>query len=1005
MARIQVLSKKEQKQLFGVPNLNREQRSFYFKLSSSIEEELVNFYDDSNKMLFILLLGYFRVSHIFFKLSDFSKSDILYVKKLYHLNFDENNIVSAFRTEQRYRILIRKYLGIETYAQKHKSLLEEEALNLVNNFLHRKKILYALIELAKILKIELPSYTEFSNIISVALTQQKNQMLEKLKVYQNDERLKLLDEFIEKNEAYKSRYNVMFFRRLEHATTQRKMLDSLSKYQLIKSKFYQLQPIINDLGITPKVAQYYATWVEKSKISQVTQKGFLDIYFSLLCFVYHQFLIRSDNLIDRLLLIVQSAKNSSLRFQKESAYTKSTEKDSVIELLENSNLSIINDIHLIVNHSTLSPSDKVRRVQQVLEDKTLKLQEIIHQKEKVNNAQDKYLFIEQKSISLQGKLSKLISEVVFDNQCSEFDLIEAIEYLKLIDGKITKLSPKAFLEEAEQKLIFEEDKFRVSLYKVLFFFAISDGIKSGKLNLKYSYRYKNFDSYLIDREQWDNDKSHLIENHKMNAIKEAKTVLESLEERLDKRYQKTNIRINQELNTNFNFTDKSFILKTPKVEKESEESISKYFPKESYLSVLEILNIIHKQSSFLEVFSHFNKAHQENISLDLLIAAIVGYGCNINVSKMGKISKGINQNRLDNAKIWYFTEENTKEANDKIVEFMNEFDIVKLLRAKKEINHTSSDGQKFNMNPSIDSTNAGYSFKYFGIQKGVSVYTFIDESHRLFYSTVINATERESGYVIDGLMHNDVVQSDIHSTDTHGYSEVIFALTHLLGFSFAPRIKNFKEQQLYAFQTPKVYQELGYKIVPKKRIKTKLILENWDEILRFVATIKSKKTTASQLLKRLTSYSKHHKLYTALKEFGKIIKSDFLLTYIDDLELRQRIEKQLNKVENSNKFSKAIFFGNNSEFQVSTQEEQNIANNCKRLIQNSIICWNYLYMTKKLKEAKDELEREAIIETIQNSSIVHWSHINFYGEYDFTHLNECDDSEFSGLKDFRLSFN
>jgi len=55
------------------------------------------------------------------------------------------------------------------------------------------------------------------------------------------------------------------------------------------------------------------------------------------------------------------------------------------------------------------------------------------------------------------------------------------------------------------------------------------------------------------------------------------------------------------------------------------------------------------------------------------------------------------------------------------------------------------------------------------------------------------------------LMHNDVIQSDIHSTDTHGYSEVIFALTHLLGFSFAPRIKNFKEQQLYAFQTPKIY--------------------------------------------------------------------------------------------------------------------------------------------------------------------------------------------------------
>ena len=48
-------------------------------------------------------------------------------------------------------------------------------------------------------------------------------------------------------------------------------------------------------------------------------------------------------------------------------------------------------------------------------------------------------------------------------------------------------------------------------------------------------------------------------------------------------------------------------------------------------------------------------------------------------------------------------------------------------------------------------------------------------------------------------MHNDVVKSDIHSTDTHGYSEAIFAVTHLLGFTFAPRIKNLKKQRLAAF--------------------------------------------------------------------------------------------------------------------------------------------------------------------------------------------------------------
>lgn len=36
------------------------------------------------------------------------------------------------------------------------------------------------------------------------------------------------------------------------------------------------------------------------------------------------------------------------------------------------------------------------------------------------------------------------------------------------------------------------------------------------------------------------------------------------------------------------------------------------------------------------------------------------------------------------------------------------------------------------------------------------------------------------------------------------------------------------------------------------------------------------------------------------------IGTTFILTYFDDVKLRQRIEKQLNKVELSNKFSKAV---------------------------------------------------------------------------------------------------
>jgi TnpA family transposase len=225
------------------------------------------------------------------------------------------------------------------------------------------------------------------------------------------------------------------------------------------------------------------------------------------------------------------------------------------------------------------------------------------------------------------------------------------------------------------------------------------------------------------------------------------------------------------------------------------------------------------------------------------------------------------------------------------------------LFALRELLHTSSDGQKYGV--AVESLNATYSFKYFGKDAGVSPYTFIDERHFLWHHEVISASEREAAYVIDGLMHNDVIKSDIHSTDTHGYSEIIFGALHLLGFSFAPRIKTLTHQQLYGFRKRREYEQQGYQLLPDGYIKESLIETQWDEMLRFIATIKLKETTASQLFRRLNSYARQHPLYQALKESANP-QIDFILRVIDDVELRRRKTPQQGS---ANKFSKAISFG------------------------------------------------------------------------------------------------
>ncbi len=154
--------------------------------------------------------------------------------------------------------------------------------------------------------------------------------------------------------------------------------------------------------------------------------------------------------------------------------------------------------------------------------------------------------------------------------------------------------------------------------------------------------------------------------------------------------------------------------------------------------------------------------------------------------------------------------------------------------------------------------------------------------------------------------------------------------------------------------------------------------------MRFIATIKLGRTSASQLFKRLNSYSKDHPLYKALKEFGRIQKSLHILNYFDDVEYRQKIQKQLNKVELSNKFSDAVFWDRGKQFHVGTKEELEKYTLCKTIIQNSIIFWNYLFLTDRLLRCKKQQDKDDLIESIMKGSVLTWRHINFSGEYDFT---------------------
>jgi len=598
------------------------------------------------------------------------------------------------------------------------------------------------------------------------------------------------------------------------------------------------------------------------------------------------------------------------------------------------------------------------------------------------NEETYFSILELKSRKLQNRVSGIVKTLEFKG---DKHLTQAMDYLRSHET-IESTAPTKFLSDKELRYI-NDDKgnIRISLYKALLFIKVAEGLKSGSLSLPYSYKYRQLNDYLIPQEQWNLKRADYIKQAGLEDFSDFGKLLCDAEKELKSSFDKVNKLILKDTSPYIKIhTDGSFNVKTPKLEDKESYSISNVLPPKKDIPIQSVLSIVSDQTFFTKYFVH-NAPSMQNRAPDnnALFATLLAYGCNVGIPRMARITKGQNQSILENIARQYMNIENVKRANDSI---LRKIDEISSYFNISDLRHSSSDGQKYNIDGC--SLNANYSFKYHGSGQGVSSYTFLDNRFAHFYATVISSAEREATYVLDGIMQNHVVKSDMHSTDTHGFTEAVFGLMHMLGVTFAPRLKNLSEHTLYGFKSTKTSKQ--HFIEPKKYLNTDLIIQNQEDILRFAATIKLRYASASQLFKRLNSYSKQHILYKSLKEFGRLRKTLFILRYMQDVTFRQKIEKQLNRGENSNKLSKAIAFGNNQEIMFEEKEEQEVAENCRQLIKNSIILWNYLYLIKLLQNDDKGLVDYALI-TLQKGNVLAWKHILLYGEYDLSRKNTLDE--------------
>jgi TnpA family transposase len=299
----------------------------------------------------------------------------------------------------------------------------------------------------------------------------------------------------------------------------------------------------------------------------------------------------------------------------------------------------------------------------------------------------------------------------------------------------------------------------------------------------------------------------------------------------------------------------------------------------------------------------------------------------------------------------------------------------------EDIIHSSSDGQK--LETQIDTINSRHSPKYFGLGKGVSSYTSV--ANNIPTNTkIIGSDDHESHFVFDILYNNTSdIQSDRHSVDTHGTNKVNFLILHAFGYEFAPRYRDIssKSETICGFKDIKQYE--GFILKPSKIPNERRIIMEWANIQRILVSLGLKSTTQSVIVGKLSSYARKNRTKKAMWELDNIYKSIYILKYIDDELLRQNVQKALNRGESYHQLRKAISHEHSGKLRVDTESEQNIWNECTRLIANAIIFYNTFLLSKLLEQMEQEKMVEKI-EMIKKVSPIAWQHINLGGRFELT---------------------
>ncbi|AJZ56902.1 tn3 transposase DDE domain protein [Paraburkholderia fungorum] len=557
------------------------------------------------------------------------------------------------------------------------------------------------------------------------------------------------------------------------------------------------------------------------------------------------------------------------------------------------------------------------------------------------------------------------------------DVLNAVNMIKAMDNdgvrKMPADAPTAFVKPRWKQLVLTDTGIDRRYYELCALAELKNALRSGDIWVQGSRQFKDFDDYLLPAENFqairrDNALPIPITTDCDRYLNERRQLLE---ERLA-----TVNRLAAENGLPDAIITESGLKITPldaAVPEAAQTLIDQTSVMLPRVKITELLMEVDAWTGFTRHFMHL-KTGESAKDKTLLLTTVLADAINLGLTKMAEACPGTTYAKLSWLQAWHIRDETYSQALGELVnaQFAQPF-----ATHWGDGSTSSSDGQRFRAGGRAEST--GHVNPKYGAEPGRMFYTHISDQYAPFYPNLVNVGVRDSTYVLDGLLyHESDLRIQEHYTDTNGFTDHVFALMHLLGFRFAPRIRDLHDMKLYVPGSVKDYPALQSMI--GDTYNEKAIRRNWDEILRLATSIRQGTVTASLMLRKLGSYPRQNGLAVALREIGRIERTLFILDWLQNVELRRRVHVGLNKGEARNALARSVFFYRLGEIRDRSFESQRYRASGLNLVTAAIVLWNTVYLDRAVHAMVARgTPPDAVL--LPYLSPLGWEHINLTGDY------------------------